>query len=104
MTDTKAQQLSGMMLFITALFNIADYFLTMKVLKLGFEEWNPLVLYLLNTGVLPVIKIIMIPLFLLIIWKLQCHFQPRLFLYSSILFAVYFLLMCYFVYIFQAVA
>ena len=104
MTETKTQRLSGMMLIFTALFNIADYFLTMKVLQLGLEEWNPLVLHWLNTGVLPVIKIIIIPSILLIIWKLCLHFQSRLFLYSSILFIVYFSLMCYFSYIFHVVA
>lgn len=101
MTETKLQRLSGMMLFFVALFNIVDYFSTIKVLQMGFEEWNPLVLHWLNTGVLPIIKILVIPSILLIIWKLRAHFQSRLLLYSSILFTVYFLLMCYFAYIFR---
>ncbi|NLC43981.1 MAG: hypothetical protein GX783_06830 [Clostridiales bacterium] len=99
----KTKRLSGLMLCFTALFNIADYFLTIKALQLGFDEWNPFVLLWLNTGVLPVIKIIVIPLLLLVIWKLQSHFKSRLLLYSSVLFTVYFMLMCYFVYIFHVV-
>lgn len=101
MSKTLAQRLSGMMLFFTALFNIVDYCLTMKVLEMGLVEWNPLVLLWIETGELNIIKIILIPLILLVIWKLRSYFQPRLILYATVLFIVYFMLMCYFVYIFR---
>lgn len=100
---TKVQRYSGIMFIFTGLFNIADYFLTIKLLQIGIEEWNPLVRHLLNTKALPFIKIILIPLTLLLIWKSRAHYQSRLLLYSITLFTVYFLLMCYFIYIFQTI-
>lgn len=60
--------------------NIIDYFFTTKVLNLGAEEWNPIVEYLIDIELFVVIKILIIPVVLLLIWKLRswCYCQRKL--------------------------
>ncbi|HHY82300.1 MAG TPA: hypothetical protein GX505_06430 [Clostridiales bacterium] len=103
MNTVKTNRVIAFMLIFTALFNIADYFLTMEALKLGIEELNPLVRYWINTSFLPLIKVVIIPAVLFMIWKLRIHIGKRMLVYSSLLFSVYFLLMIYFALIFLSV-
>ena len=65
MTCARRERLAGMMLLFTALLNITDYILTMKALEMGMEEWNPLVRSWIHSGVLPIVKIVIIPAALL---------------------------------------
>jgi hypothetical protein len=78
--DAKSDRLAGTMLFLAAVFNIIDYFFTTKVLNLGAEEWNPIVEYLIDIELFVVIKILIIPVVLLLIWKLRswCYCQRKL--------------------------
>ena len=103
MNTVKTNRFIAFLLLSTALFNIADYFLTMKALKLGIEEMNPIIRNLIGTAFLPIIKIVLIPAVLFLIWKLRSHIGKRLLFYSSLLFSVYFLLMLYFAFIFMSV-
>jgi hypothetical protein len=101
MPTVRSNRLSAIFLLFTALFNAADYFLTMEALRLGLGEWNPFVRSLIGTGLLPVIKMLIIPVILFLIWRVRARLGRRLIFYAGIPFFVYFLLMLYFGYLFS---
>lgn len=96
MDTMKHSRLVFLFLLGTAIFNILDYFFTMEALRMGYEEWNPVIDSILHHPILPFIKLLLIPLSLAVIWKVRNRIGPRLVYYSGTVFSVYLLLMIYF--------
>ncbi len=56
------------LLLIGAL-NISDYFFTIKAMELGFTEGNPVMNMLVDTKYFTIVKLILVPMGLLVLWK-----------------------------------
>ena len=50
------------------LFNITDYFFTVKALSLGAREANPIMNMIVHTPLFPLVKLILVPGALVLIW------------------------------------
>ena len=69
------------MLYAVALFNVADYFLTLAAVSKGAAEGNPVMDAILHTPWFPVLKLVAVPLALLWIWRVRRRVRPA-FLYT----------------------
>ena len=90
------------LLILICLFNVIDYFGTSYLLKLGAEELNPLINITINTPLFPVFKLIIIPIFILILWKYQALvIKSRIYVFAIYLcFSAYTMLMIYYSYLY----
>ncbi len=80
----------------TAVFNVADYFLTTLALSMGYREANPVINAIVDTLFFPAVKIIIIPIMLYSVWARRQRVGPRILFYAGIVFTAYYLLMVYF--------
>ena len=96
MKDKEKYKLVGFFLICTGIFNILDYFLTLKALGMGYEEANPIINVILDTPLFPIYKLIVVQGLLTLIWTLRYKVVKRLHLYAGIVFIAYFLLMIHF--------
>ncbi len=60
-----------MTLITLGVFNVADYFLTLRCLESGFVEGNPIMAPVVGTAWFPIIKIILVPLGLYLVWRVR---------------------------------
>ena len=88
------------MLFSVALFNVADYFLTLHALSMGFREGNPVMALIVDTVYFPKVKLVLVPLLLLFLWSVRERIGRRLYGYVGVIFVAYSLLMVYYGWLF----
>ncbi|WP_242661376.1 DUF5658 family protein [Alkaliphilus metalliredigens] len=96
MFKEKKYKLLWVLLFGTGVFNVCDYFLTLKAIGMGYEEANPLVDGILHTPLFPITKLLIVPALLVLIWFLRKRVGKRVMLYAWTVFIAYFSLMIYF--------
>lgn len=96
MVKTRSFMIVGVMLVLTGLFNVLDYYFTLKALSIGYEEANPVVDIILDTPLFPIIKLVVIPAMLFIIWLLRDKVEKRLAWYVGTVFVAYSALMLHF--------
>ena len=89
-------RLLRLLLLGTGVFNINDYFLTTYVLNNGHDELNPIINAIVGTPLFPVLKLVVVPGALLLLWLLRFNIGKRILLYAWLLFSAYSLLMLYF--------
>lgn len=94
------KRLLGLLLAGTGIFDIYDYFLTVHVIGEGHGELNPVVNLMLDTKLFPIVKLVLIPAALLVLWLLRTRAGKRLLAYSWAMFICYSFLMVYFAVIF----
>ncbi len=58
-------------LLLIGFLNISDYFFTVKALELGFKERNPVINLIIDTYFFPFLKLLLVPMGLFVIWKLN---------------------------------
>lgn len=80
----------------TGSFNIVDYILTMEFLEIGYYESNPIMASLVDTYEFPMVKLILVPLLLVVIWQNKDRFNGVAAKLSWIPFMSYFVLMVYY--------
>lgn len=56
------------LLIAICILNITDYFFTVKAISLGANEANPIMNAIIHTPLFPVVKLILVPGSLLLIW------------------------------------
>jgi len=95
MRESKERLLWLLLIGIWA-FNKMDFFLTLEALEKGFVEANPLVDSMIGTHEFPLVKLVLIPLVLFLIWRLRHKIGERLLVYVWVPFISYFSLMVYF--------
>lgn len=77
-------------LILIGIFNILDYYFTLRALAAGFKELNPLINAVVNTLYFPLIKLVVIPLLLVLIWCLHSRInQERFSFYVRLMFFAY---------------
>lgn len=69
--STSLERLLRVQLFIIYALNIADYFLTVAALADGHSEANPVMAPLAGTVFMPVVKFLLMPILLLIMWRIR---------------------------------
>ncbi len=65
-----------LMLIAIGVFNVADYFFTLRALEAGFTEGNPFMDAIIYTSWFPAIKLLLIPCGLLAIWLVEDRLKP----------------------------
>lgn len=86
----------ALLLILLGIFNVGDYYFTLKAAAIGYQELNPLISPIIGTLYFPMVKLIIIPLLLLIIWLLRFKVHCiRLHIYVLLLFFSYFTLILY---------
>lgn len=65
------QYLLRITLISLGVFNIADYFLTLRCLESGLVEGNPVMAPIVGTVWFPIIKVLLVPLGLYLIWTVR---------------------------------
>ncbi|MEW5922008.1 MAG: DUF5658 family protein [Bacillota bacterium] len=94
---TKSQdRILGFLLSSIAIFNSVDYLLTVMALKNGFRELNPVMNAIVFTPYFPLVKLVIVPFLLYIIWRMRSRTGRRIMLYAWATFSVYLFLMVYF--------
>ncbi len=92
----KQEGLLKYLLIGTAVFNVADYFLTTLALSMGYREANPIINTIVDTLFFPVLKVAVIPIMLYSVWMRRHMVGPRILFYAGLVFTAYYLLMVYF--------
>ncbi len=64
--------LAAIILFL-GLFNVLDYFFTLRALAAGLEEANPLMRALVDTPWFDFVKLLLVPALLSIAWRVRTH-------------------------------
>lgn len=77
-------------------FNKADYILTLEFLDKGFYEANPIMANTIGTYEFPLVKLILVPLLLLVLWQHKDKIGNKTTILSWIPFVGYFSLMVYY--------
>ncbi len=77
-------------------FNKVDFLLTLDALEMGFREANPFLVPLVGTPAFPLVKLLVVPLLLLLVWSIRHRVGDRLVRYMAVPFGAYFSLMLYF--------
>lgn len=86
----------AVLLITIGIFNVGDYYFTLKATIIGYQEFNPLISLIIGTVYFPVVKLIIIPLLLFVIWLLRFKVHCiRLHIYVLLLFFSYFTLILY---------
>ena len=86
----------AVLLITIGIFNVGDYYFTLKATIIGYQEFNPLISLIIGTVYFPVVKLIIIPLLLFVIWLLKSKVNfLRLHIYILMLFISYFALILY---------
>jgi hypothetical protein len=98
----KKHRLLYLLLLGAGVFNVADYFLTLHALRMGFREGNPLIDLVVDTVFFAKIKLIIVPLLLLSLWFRREKVGPRIYFYVWLVFIAYLLLMGYYKWLFWA--
>ncbi len=57
------------------LFNAADYFFTVQALSMGATEANPVMDAIVHTPLFPMVKLFLVPVFLLFIWVVRAKIE-----------------------------
>ena len=87
------------LLSLTAIFNIIDIIVSIKIIKFGsYEENNPIMKYLLDIGIMPFIifKISLISFGIYVLWTYKDKLLAQIGAYIS--FSFYWALICMFYY------
>ena len=92
---TKQSRVLLIILILTGTFNVADHFLTLHLIGLGHKETNPIMNMLLPTSYFSILKLVVIPLLLLLIWILRKHIKKTI-IFVWFLFGAYAALILYF--------
>ena len=90
------ERLLWLLLIGTGLFNKADYFLTLDALGRGFYEANPVLAPMIGTYEFPLVKLLLVPLMLYLLWRIRHLIGRRIVAYAFVPFVSYFSLMLYF--------
>ena len=86
-------------LITTGVFNAADYFFTMQAIAAGMAEGNPVMDSILHTPWFPIIKLLVVPFGLYLIWRAR-NMVPRLKYYAWVPFLAYGALTAYHMFLF----
>jgi L-cystine uptake protein TcyP (sodium:dicarboxylate symporter family) len=89
-------RLLAFLLLGVGVFNAMDFFLTTYVINQGHKELNPIIDAIIGTGYFPLLKLVLVPVLLLILWSCRGYMGKRLLPYAWLLFTAYASLMLYF--------
>ncbi|MBF7095759.1 DUF5658 family protein [Alkalibacter mobilis] len=90
------ERLLWLLLVGIAAFNKTDYFLTLDALDKGYKEANPILSPLIGTYEFPLVKLVLVPLLLILVWLMRNRIGDKLIRFVWLPFIGYFLLMVYF--------
>ena len=95
-TLQKDERILRVLLFGVAVFNVADYLLTLLALHIGYREFNPLMDIIVHTYLFPIVKLVVVPIALYFVWSQRNKVGGRILIYAWLAFVIYLLLMIYF--------
>lgn len=72
-----------------AAFNKVDYLMTLEALERGFKEANPLLAPLVHSYEFPLVKLLLVPLLLILLWQLRHRIGAALVRIAWLPFAAY---------------
>ena len=90
------ERLLWLLLLGIAAFNKSDYLLTLDALERGFREANPILAPMVGSYEFHLVKLLLVPLLLMLIWLIRHRMGERLVNYVWVPFISYFSLMVYF--------
>jgi len=90
------ERILRVLLFGVAVFNVADYLLTLLALHMGYREFNPFIDIIVDTHFFPLVKLVVVPSALYFVWSQRNKVGGRILIYAWLAFAIYLLLMFYF--------
>ncbi len=93
---TDKARLTRLLLFGTGVFNVVDYFVTLRALEMGFVEGNPVMSVIVGTVYFTKVKLVVVPLLLVLVWVYGRRIGKRLCYYAGGVFVAYGGLMGYF--------
>ena len=79
-----------------AVFNVADYLLTLLALHVGYREFNPIMDIIVHTPLFPLVKLVVVPIALYFVWSQRSRVGSRILIYAWLAFSIYLFLMFYF--------
>ena len=89
-------RLTWLLLVGIGIFNKIDYFLTTHFVGMGFRELNPLMKPIVETMTFSLLKLAVVPLLLIVLWKIRHKMGSQLVQYLTLPFMGYLGLMVYF--------
>jgi len=83
------ERLLWLQLIGIATFNKVDYLMTLEALERGFKEANPFLAPMVGTFEFPLVKLLLVPLLLLLLWQLRHKIRRSLVTLAWVPFVAY---------------